>query len=330
MLIENVAIIGLGSIGRRHLRILRALKPDISITVVRSGKGRIAQEEEMADRILYSIEDAINSDIQAAIISTPAVCHIEQSIKLMNANIHLLLEKPLSHNMNGVEKLLEIAKKTDAVGLIGYCLRYDPAAKKFKELLSNEQTGQILHVQVDCGSYLPDWRPNQDYRQSVSARKELGGGVLLELSHELDYINWFFGQMQSVQANINYSGTLGIDVEDSADMIFSSIKGFPIAVHLDFNSHVSRRKCNVHCEKGDLIWDAVSKYVCWKPASGLKQVSTFNNDNNEMYRNQLNYFINCIENCQKPAVSFEDGAIVLQMVSAAHESFVSGKRVSLV
>jgi len=330
MLVENIAIIGLGSIGKRHLRLLRVLKPNISITVVRSGKGDVVPEEEMADRVLYSIQDAIKSGIQAAIIATPAVFHIDQSINLMSANIHLLLEKPLLHNMNGVEKLLKIAKKTKTVGVVGYCLRHDPAAKKLKELLSNEQTGQILHVQVDCGSYLPDWRPSQDYRQVTSSKKETGGGVLLELSHELDYINWFFGKMQNVQASINYSGTLDINVEDSADMIFTSKKGFPVSVHLDFNSHRNQRKCRVHCAKGDLIWDAVSKKVSWKPANGSEQVESFNKDDNEMYREQLVHFIKCIELHRVPAVSLEDGIAALQMVLAAHESHNTGKRVALI
>jgi predicted dehydrogenase len=330
MLVDNIAIIGLGSIGKRHLRLLRALKPNIRITVVRSGKGNVVPEEEMADRVLYSIQDAIKSGIQAAVVATPAVCHIDQSIKLMSANIHLLLEKPLSHNMNRVEKLLKIKKKTKVVGVVGYCLRHDPSAKKFKELLSKEQTGQILHVQVDCGSYLPDWRPDQDYRQATSSKKETGGGALLELSHELDYINWFFGKMQNVQASINYSGTLDIDVEDSADMIFTSKEGFPISVHIDFNSHRSHRKCTVHCTEGDLAWDAVSKTVSWKPANGLEQVQNFNKDKDEMYREQLAHFFKCIELSQMPAVSLENGATALQMVLATQESHISGKRVALV
>ena len=330
MLVENIAIIGLGSIGKQHLRLLRALKPNISIAVVRSGKGNVVQEEEMADRVLYSIQDAIKSGIQAAIIATPAVCHIDQSIKLMSADIHLLLEKPISHNMNGIEKLLKIAKKTKAVGVVGYCLRHDPAAKKFKEFLRNEKTGQILHVQVDCGSYLPDWRPGHDYRQTTSSKRETGGGVLLELSHELDYINWFFGKMQNVQASINYSGTLDIDVEDSADMLFTSREGFPVYVHIDFNSHRNHRKCRVHCSKGDLVWNAVSKIVSWKPANGSEQVESFNKDNDVMYREQLEHFLRCIELSEVPAVSLEDGVTALQMVLAAHESHISGKRVALI
>jgi predicted dehydrogenase len=310
--------------------LLREIKPNISITVVRSGKGTVVQEEEIADRVVYSIQDAIKSGIQAAIVATPAVCHIDQSIKLMSANINLLLEKPLSHNMKGVKTLLKIEKKTKAVGVVGYCLRHDPAAKKFKELLSNEQTGQILHVQVDCGSYLPEWRPGQDYRQSTSSKKETGGGVLLELSHELDYIHWFFGKMHNVQASINYSGTLDIDVEDSADMIFTSKEGFPISVHIDFNSHRIHRKCRVLCSKGDLAWDAVSKIVSWKPFNGLEQIENFNKDNDVMYREQLLHFIKCIELREVPAVSLEDGGTVLQMVLASRESHNSGKRVELV
>ena len=108
------------------------------------------------------------------------------------------------------------------------------------EMINSKKIGKILHVQVDCGSYLPEWRKGQDYRKSVSAKTKLGGGVLLELSHELEYIRWFFGDMKSVYANIQNSETLDIDVEDSVDMIFESDKGFSVSVHLDYNS-ISRQ-----------------------------------------------------------------------------------------
>ena len=90
-----------------------------------------------------------------------------------------------------------------------------------------------------CYSYLPDWRSKRNYSKTSSAMKKLGGGVLLDLSHELDYIRWFFGEMKSVFANIQNSGTLDIDVEDSVDMIFESDKGFSVSVHLDFNSRTT-------------------------------------------------------------------------------------------
>ena len=102
--------------------------------------------------------------------------------------------------------------------------------------------------------------------------------MLLELSHELDYIRWFFGEMKSVSAKIQNSGTLDINVEDSVDMIFASEQGYSVSVHLDFNSGDTRRKCVARCSNGDLIWDAVANEVIWRPANGQEEVELCENE----------------------------------------------------
>ena len=215
------------------------------------------------------------------------------------------------------------------MGLVGYCLRFDPAAGQFKKMLAVDKISQILHIRVDCGSYLPDWRSNQDYRQSVSARKELGGGVLLELSHELDYIRWFFGPMESVTAVLHNSGTLGLDVDESAELIFKTVEGLPVSVHLDFNSRIPRRKCVTSCSKGNLTWDAHQKTVIWQPDEGPEKIETFSHGRDEIYQLQLRHFFDCVENNRDPVISLEDGAEVLRMVEGARESGAKGKTVAL-
>lgn len=328
-MINHIAIVGLGSIGRRHLRLVREFRPEIKITVVRSGEGKAVSEEKIANETVYRLEDAIESGIQAAVIATPAVFHLDQVAKLLRAGIHVLVEKPLSDSMEGVNKLVENWKKSNVVILLGYCMRHNPAAKKFKKMIVNETTGQIQNIHVECRSYLPDWRPSQDYRLTVSARKELGGGVLLELSHELDYVRWFFGEIESVIAVLKNSGTLGLDVEDCADLILKSAKGLPISVHLDFNTRIARRRCVVRCSDGDLTWDAVQKKVSLQRVEGPEEVESFAHNGDEIYRLQLKHFFDCMENNKTPEVSLEDGAEVLRMVEAARESSAKGKTVAL-
>jgi len=329
-LINNIGIVGLGSIGCRHLRLARELRSDLNIIAVRSRKGKKIEEEKLVDSVVYSLEDAIGAGIQAAVIATPAICHVTQAKQLMEVGVHVLVEKPLSHSMENVNELMNINQKSGAVGLVGYCLRYDPAALKFKEMLNDKKIGEILHVTIDCGSYLPHWHPERDYRQSVSAIKELGGGVLLELSHELDYIRWFFGEMKSVSANIQNSGTLDINVEDSADMIFESEPGFPVSVHLDFNSRNTRRKCIARCANGDLIWDAVANKVIWLPANGSEELETYKNDRDYIYKEQLKHFFDCIEKSKEPVVGIDDGIKAMQIIEATRESNDTGFRVQVV
>ena len=328
-MINNIGIIGLGSIGRRHLRLVKELRPELNIIAVRSGKGKKVGEEKLLDAVVHSLEEAIDYGIEAAIIATPAVFHVQQAINLMEKGIHVLIEKPLSHSLDNVNELLRVKKESKAVGLIGYCLRYNTGALKFNDMLNNKILGQVLHVQIDCGSYLPDWRKGQDYRKSVSAKSDLGGGVLLELSHELDYIRWFFGEMKSVYAIIQNSGTLDIDVEDSVDMIFESQHGFPISVHLDFNTRNTRRKCIASCSNGDLTWDAIDNKVIWQPAEGIEEVEMYENDRNYVYREQLKHFFNCIENDEQPLVSLDDGYAVLKIIESAKKSYKTGKKVAI-
>lgn len=328
-MINNVGIIGLGSIGCRHLRLLRELRPELKIIAVRLGKGKKVAEEKLANAVVHSLEEAIVYGIEAAVIATPAVFHIKQAIALMRQGVHVLIEKPISHSLENINELLRVEKESKRVGLVGYCLRYNTGALKFNDMLKNKKIGQILHVRVDCGSYLPDWRKGQDYRESVSAKAELGGGVLLELSHELDYIRWFFGEMKNVSANIQNSGTLGIDVEDSVDMIFESEQGFPVSVHLDFNSRNICRKCIARCSKGDLIWNVVANKVLWQPADGLEEVEMYENDRNYVYKEQLKHFFDFIENKKRPLVSIDNGVAVLRMIESAKKSHQTGKRIVL-
>jgi len=329
-LINNIGIISLGSIGLRHSRIVKKLRPQLNIIAIRSGKGKNVKQEKFINSTVNSIEAAINDGIEAAIISSPAVFHIHQAINLMENGIHVLIEKPLSHSLNNLDKLLSIAKKKKLVGLLGYCLRYDPCALKFKEILNDKKIGKILNVKVECGSYLPDWREGVDYRESVSANAKLGGGVLLELSHEFDYVRWFFGDMQSViSAKILNSGLLDIDVEDTADIIFRSKQNFLVSIHLDFNSRPVRRKCIAKCTNGSLVWDAIKNKVTWQSKNDIEEVKSFKNNRDYIYEQQLQHFFDCIEKKQPPLVTFDDGVAILNMIKSAKISKKNCKKVNI-
>jgi len=328
-MLNCLAIVGLGSIGRRHLRLISEIRPDIKIIVVRSGHGSACDEEKMAVKITDSIGDAIKEGIQAAIISSPATLHLKQSLELAKNGIHLLIEKPISHTSDRVKELLKIVNENRITTMVGYVLRYDLGAIKFKNWLDNKIKGKILHARIECGSYLPDWRLDQNYRKTVSALPELGGGVLLELSHELDYLHWFFGNPVDVQAQIRNSGTLDINVEDQADLLITSKQGYPITVQIDFNRRHIERKCKVLTTEGELIWDAVNKNVTWKGVNKEQSKYEYNNERNSIYRKQLEVFFDCIENDNDPIVTVKDGINVISLIDAVRNASEKGIRVSL-
>ena len=329
MIINRLAIIGLGSIGKRHLRLIAEIRPDIEIIVMRSGHGSVCKEEQLATKIVHSVDEVVNEGVQAAIVSSPATLHLEQSLELAKRGVHLLIEKPISHTSDRVNELLKILDENDLTAMVGYVLRYDHGAIKFKKWLDNKIKGKILHVRIECGSYLPDWRPDQDYRKTVSALPELGGGVLLELSHELDYLHWFFGNPVDVQAQIRNSGTLDINVEDQADLLITSKQGYPITVQIDFNRRHVERKCRVLTTEGELIWDAVNKNVTCKLVNKENSYYEYNNERDYIYRTQLEVFIDCIENNNSPVVTVKDGVNVIKLIDAARNASKKGSKVIL-
>jgi len=319
-LINKIAIIGLGSIGSRYLRVLNSTFTDIKIIIVRSGKGSRNVDEKLANDVVYSIEESIKLGVQAAIIASPASEHLEQAIKLTKAGVHVLIEKPLSVSLNGTQELIKIVNKNKVIALVGYVLRYDPGAKAFKNYIDSNLIGNILSVKINCSSFLPDWRPGKDYKKSVSALKDLGGGVLLELSHELDYMSWFFGEMESAYGLLYNSKSLDIDVEESADLIFKSHLGYPISVHLDFNSRFSSRKCVVNGSKGILSWDAIEKTVLCKLMGQEDKIEKFNFERDHLFIKQINHFINCINKKTLPLVSIYDAINTLELIEASRKS----------
>jgi hypothetical protein len=327
--IQHISIVGLGSIGRRHLRLLRALRPEIEITLVRSGMGADWPEVELAQRVVRTIQEAIDAGAETAIICSPAAFHSEQALEWVRAAKPLLIEKPLSNSTFRLQQLADLVYSAKVPILIGYVLRYDPAAEFFQQQLSKGIHGEPICVRIECGSFLPDWRPEQDYRQSVSARKELGGGALLELSHELDYANWFFGPFCGIQAVLQHSGTLEVDVEDGAEILLETAAGFPVSIHLDFCSRISKRECRVQTTLGELVWDVLKKVVQWTDASGRVTEKLFPEEKGGLFRKQLLHFFDCLQGVSQPMISIDQGIQVMQMIEAARDSNSLGQKIRL-
>ena len=318
MKLKRLAIVGLGSIGRRHFRLIKNAYPEIEIIIVHHGTK--CKEESMAHLCVSSIQEAIENNIQAAIISSPTSFHIEQAIELVNSGIHLLIEKPLSNSFDKINELSKLIEKNKTKVLTGYVLRFDTGAMQLKEWLLDKKIGDILHVRIECGSFLPDWRPGQNYLNSVSVSAKLGGGVLTELSHELDYLCWFFGRPIKLYAKLRNTGKLKVDVEDQVDLIVTSKEGYPITVQLDFNRRHPTRICEIQTEHGKLTWNAIDKTTSWEQKDKKTILRKFSFDRDYIYQEQIKNFVDCIENNQEPVCSFEDGVDALKLIIAAYHS----------
>jgi predicted dehydrogenase len=283
----------------------------------------------------YDLKDAIDFAPQIAVIANPATFHITIARSLAQAGAHLLIEKPLSHSLNGVKSLIELCNKLGIVLLIGYNLRFLPSLIKFKELLHSGLIGAPSSVRCEVGQYLPSWRTDADYRNSVSATRKLGGGVLLELSHELDYLSWIFGEVEWVQATLTKQSNLEIDVEDSALMTlgFSGIHGAHLtcSLNMDFIRHDQTRVCIVIGEKGSLRWNGLDGTVDIFMAGGVgwKNLFTHLHGKDESYLSEWAHFLSCIYNKKTPEISGFDGMKILKIIEAARASSISNGRISI-
>jgi len=318
-------IVGLGSIGRRHLATLRQIEPAAHITIWHQhSKSRDATEAQpLVDRVVYTSEDALDTQPDVALITNPASLHIETALPLAKKGVHLFIEKPLSDTLDRVDELLDLCRKNALVLMVGYNFRFYKPLLVIRQALIEGRIGRPIALRAEAGQYLPEWRPGKDYRQTVSAKRELGGGAVLELSHELDYVRWLLGEVKTVSAQVRHLSDLKLDVEDTSEIILQSSSGVICSVHLDMIQQPATRTCRIIGTEGTLTWDGLSHRVRlfsastnrWSDLHPAKPLGR-----NEMYAAELRHFLDCMRRNGVPNVSGEDGRRVLEIALAAKQS----------
>ena len=318
-------IVSLGSIGRRHLRNLRVLRPGAHIAVLRQHT-TVENDAvpEGADQQFTTLEQALAYQPDAAIIAGPSTTHLDIAMPLAQAGVHLLIEKPLADRPEGLDTLVAHCKKHALVLMTGYNLRFSPSLRETRRLIESGAIGHVLGVRSEVGQYLPDWRPDGDYRQTVSAQRALGGGALLELSHEFDYLYWLFGFPARVTARGGHYSRLEIDVEDMVEITLEyRLPARLINIHLDLVQRAPVRRCRFIGDAGTLLWDGLTDRIeCYKAETGKWE--TFDQfvcpDRNQMYLDELEHFFRCIEHGDIPLIDGAQGQDVLAIAHAAQTS----------
>ncbi|MFZ0813935.1 MAG: Gfo/Idh/MocA family oxidoreductase [Candidatus Sulfotelmatobacter sp.] len=319
--VKSALVVGAGSIGRRHLSNLKKL-----------GLTRLAACDPHPERLEYvagefqaecfpSIEDGLEKfQPDIVLVCTPPVHHISQALQAVRAGAHIFVEKPLSDRMDGVEELRDEVAKRGAVVQVGYNLRFHPAIQKLKELVDESAVGRILWAHVEAGSYLPDWRPWQDYRKSYTARRELGGGILLDGSHELDYVTWLFGAPQEVACMAGRVSQLEVNVEDCATVLLRFPDGKRVDVHLDFIQRSYSRYCALVGPEGKLQWDLLSNSVQILRPKAEPEIVKFNWEINDAYVAELAHFLDCVQKGAPSKFKLEEAILTLRVALAARAS----------
>ncbi|MDX9861963.1 MAG: Gfo/Idh/MocA family oxidoreductase [Rhodospirillales bacterium] len=319
---ESILIVGFGSIGRRHLQTVRAVLPDCRIVVLRRPGQPLPPDVGPKTKLVHDIEAAIAAGIDAAIIANPAPLHVATALPLARAGVPLLIEKPLAGAPEGVAPLLEACAAKGVPLQVGYCLRFDPSLRAVKDALVTETIGRVLSLHAEVGQHLADWRPGADYRQGVSARAALGGGALLELSHEIDYVRWLAGEVTAVAAAVGRLGDLEIDVEDSADLLLTFGSGARGTIHLDMLQRPATRICRIVGSAGTLTWDGIRHQArLHRPdTDGWETLPAPASSRDDIFRNQFRHFLETIRTGRPPLVDGADAARTLAVIAAARRS----------
>ena len=343
----RILVVGLGAIGQRHVRNLRAvLGPDLELLAyrVRRLSAVISPtlqletardvEREHGIRVFHDLREALAKKPTVAVVCNPSSMHLPVALECVYAGCDLFIEKPLSHSLEGLAELLHEVAIQGRIAMVGYQLRFHPCYMRLREILQRGLIGDPLAVRANVGEYLPGWHSYEDYRESYAARADLGGGALLSQIHEFDYLYALFGMPRRLYAVGGHLSSLQIDVEDVASTLMEfEFRGRPLPVHLqqDFVQRPASRECEVIGDAGKAIVDFASLSVVQYDAAGevRSRFQCENFERNQLFLDEMRHFLECVRTRNQPVVDLREGICSLKMALAARESLASGQIVEL-
>ena len=319
-------VIGYGSIGKRHVEnLLKIPKTEVIL---------FSKHKKSVKNVLTfsSLQKCISKNPDVAIIANNTNSHIGIAMKLAKLGIDLFIEKPLSNSSKDIFSLNKIVKNKKIVTQIGCNLRFHKCIKKIKAVIDKEKIGRIISVKVESGSYLPEWHPYEDYKKSYASRKSLGGGVVLTCIHEIDYMYWLFGDIKEVFSLTGKFSDLQITAEDFSSTIIKFRNNIVGELHLDYFQRPGIRSCKIIGTKGTIYWDSVSNNVKLydiKKEEWVKLYGIDKFDRNDMYKDELQYFLKCVSEKKNSFNSIKDGIKTLQIALAIKKSSQQKKVVKI-
>ena len=320
----RVAVIGQGSIGRRHAAILLELGHEVTVydpnPAARPPSGVV---------VASSTRECLTA-ADAAVVASPSSEHPTDARTAIELGVPMLVEKPLALDAAHAAELDCHAQRRGVMLSVAMSLREHPGVQALAALLAEDAVGRTLRASAWCGSWLPGWRPEDDYRRGYSARSELGGGVLLDVAvHELDYLLWMLGPVRTVSALARRVSELETDVEDVAVIVMELASGGVAEVAVDYFDRSYTRGCRIVGSHGTLLWSWEDQQLTRRDASGCSSRQDLPSDTAPAYRRQLERFLIAVHDGSPPPVSAAEACQVLTVLDAARASSRSGRQVAL-
>ncbi len=343
----KILMIGLGGIGQRHTRNLRALlgrtaeiiayrvrRQTHVVTPAMDADTNRNVEDEYSIRVYPSLDEALAEKPDIAFVCNPSSLHVPVTLACIRAGCDVFVEKPLSDSLEGTQELARAATEQKCIAMVGYQLRFHPCLRKLTEAIQSGFLGNLLTVRATIGEYLPNWHRYEDYRQMYAARADLGGGVVLSQIHEFDYLFSLFGLPNRIYAIGGHWSDLEIDVEDTASILMEcSLAGraLPIQLHQDYLQAPPSRQCEVIGDRGRAVMDLHAQTVTVFTRGNLTpDVHSFPCfERNQLFLDETAHFLECVKTRKRPVVDVVDGLQSLRMALAVKKSIATHKPVEL-
>jgi len=269
----RVLMVGTGSIGRRHMSSLRSLVPNVQFDVLRE-HGRSRDTLDLGEvEVVESLDEGLALRPYMMVIANPSSMHLRPLLVAIEAGIPFYAEKPVVSTLDDLNLLQSrVARGGLPPNVVGCNLRFLPSLIAFKALVDQGRLGNLVRADFEAGQWLPDWRPSQDYRLSYSANRSQGGGVLLDLIHEVDAALWLLGDFEHVTGYATHASTLEIDTDDSAGILMARAGGPITSVRVDYVSRKPVRRYTLVGDRGTAIWDLRASTIMLDAAAGSQVI----------------------------------------------------------
>jgi predicted dehydrogenase len=280
---------------------------------------RVGISRELGIRAVDRLEEAWDWSPNAVLVAVPTNLHIPIALEAARHGCHLFIEKPLSHTLEGVEAVCAEAEDRRLVTMVGCNMRFHPGPALVKQLLEAGTIGRVIAARIQTGSYLPRWRPDQDYRQSYSASMEWGGAIL-DCIHEIDLALWYLGPGELRAAVHVPAWSLDLKTEGLAEMLLRHESGAISNVHLNYVQREYRRCCQLIGCDGTIDWDFSERRVrLFGPGGETKE--TYPDppgwEINHMYLEEMKHFLDALRVYGQTMNPLEGGLASLKIALAA-------------
>lgn len=316
----QILIIGAGSVGRRHARNLESLGATIACFDPRQDRLAEARKELKKVEVFDDLERALSAFYAGAVIASPPSFHVPQALECLRRRIPILLEKPVSPDLGAALTLQEVASSGTTPILLGYTYRWWPPLIHLRNRIRANAVGPLRHARFVMSAHLADWHPWERYQDFFMASRDQGGGALLDESHFIDLMLWFFGAPSAVTGNVEHLSNLEITTDDNVDMIVRYPDNFRVTIHLDLFGRPHQKSITVVGEDGTLecLFDPnlVSESVHGREAA----ITKFECERNDMFLAEAKEFLDVIERGKPLSCSLDDGVEVLRAVEAVRRS----------